>query len=113
MQIINQSMYNDWFKALKQTLSNIKTNLLHLSIFPKIPPAAIMDCHQKIGKSNANFWNRITITPSELMNYGSHLDIIFLRSKSLFSSIHRFFMRSHYDHVGILLKDEMEKPYLL
>ena len=22
-------------------------------------------------------------------------------------------MRSHYDHVGVLLKDEMEKPYIL
>ena len=105
MQIVNQNVYNDWLKVLKQTVSNIKTNLLHLSIFPKIPPIAIMESHQKFGKSNTNFWNRITITPSELMNYGSHLDILFLRSKSVFSSIHRFFMRSHYDHVGVLLKD--------
>jgi hypothetical protein len=29
------------------------------------------------------------------------------------SSVHRFFMRSDYDHVGLLLKDEAERTYLL
>jgi hypothetical protein len=29
------------------------------------------------------------------------------------SKLHRFFMRSYYDHVGILLKDEAAKPYIL
>ena len=48
-----------------------------------------------------------------MLRYASHLDILFMRSRSKISYLHRFFMRSHYNHVGILLKDEMEKAYLL
>jgi hypothetical protein len=91
----------------------ISTNKLHLSIFPKLPVGRLLENNVKIGRTNRNFWNRLTISPQELLAYAGHLDIIFLRSKSTVSYLHRFFMRSYYDHVGILLKDEAERPYLL
>jgi hypothetical protein len=47
-----------------------------------------------------------------LFRYASHLDIIFLRSKNPISYVHRFFMRSYYDHVAILIKDESERVFL-
>jgi hypothetical protein len=46
------------------------------------------------------------------MKYASHLDIILLRSKNPIFYLHRFFMRSHYDHVGVLIKDESERLFL-
>ena len=64
-----------------------------------------MQSNQKFGKSNVNFWNRLTISSHELFHYASHLDIIFLRSKNPIYYVHRFFMRSYYDHVAILIKD--------
>ena len=98
---------------MREVVSEIKINLLHLSIYSSIPPSVLLEANQKIGKRNCNFWNKLTISPKELLNYASHMDILFLKSKSIFSYVHRFFMRSEFDHVGILLKDEAEIPYLL
>lgn len=41
------------------------------------------------------------------------MDIILLRSKNPIFYLHRFFMRSHYDHVGLLVKDETERLFVL
>lgn len=35
----------------------------------------------------------------------NQLDIIFFKSKNPITSVHRLFMRSKFDHVGILLRD--------
>lgn len=113
MQILNQGEYNQWLNALREAIADIKTNLLHLSVFSPLTSERLLESNQKIGKSNQNFWNSINISPKELLIYASHLDIVFLRSRSRFSCLHRFFMRSRYDHVGLLLKDEEGKPYLL
>ena len=59
-----------------------------------------------MGISEGNFWNRMMISTQELLKYGSHMDIVLLRSKNPIFYLHRFFMRSHYDHVGVLVKDE-------
>jgi hypothetical protein len=48
----------------------------------------------------------MVISTQELLKYGSHMDIVLLRSKNPIFYLHRFFMRSHYDHVGVLVKDE-------
>lgn len=98
---------------MQTVVSSLAADPQELSIFPPLAPAKLLENNQKIGKANINFWNTLTISPFELASYASHLDIIFFRSKSMFSGLHRFFMRSHYDHVGILLKDEAEKLYIL
>ena len=63
--------------------------------------------------ANVNFWNKITISIHELYSYASHLDIIFFRSKTPGSMFQRLFMRSYFDHVGILLKNELDQIFLL
>ena len=94
LQILNQAGYNEWLKAFRLVISDIKINLLHLSIYPRLSASVVLEANQKIGRTNGNFWNKLTISPKELLNYASHMDILFMRSKSTFSTLHRFFMRS-------------------
>ena len=81
-------------------------NAEDLCLFPKIRKESILESNSKLGISEGNFWNRMLISTQELLKYGSHMDIILLRSKNPIFYLHRFFMRSHYDHVGVLVKDE-------
>lgn len=60
-----------------------------------------------------NYWNKITISVKEMVEYANQLDIIFFRSKKPIASLHRLFMRSQFDHVGILLKDSYNKVLIL
>jgi hypothetical protein len=71
-----------------------------------------METNFKLGGKSGNFWNNLVISTHELIKYGSHMDIILLRSKNPIFYLHRFFMRSYYDHVAVLIKDETERLFL-
>ena len=59
------------------------------------------------------YWNKIFISQEEFKSYTSHLDIIFFRSRRSSASLHRLMMRSHFDHVGLLFKDENDCVFVL
>lgn len=73
--------------------------------FPKIYIENLLQTNQKIASQyNHNYWNKLDISEHELYAYCSHLDILLLRSKNPVSYLSRFFMRSYYDHVALIIK---------
>lgn len=100
------NLFDEWKVKLENVITRLyKLERNVLDLFPKLKQENLMENNKKIGKSNANFWNNLTISKHELLKYASHLDIIFMRSKNPISYLHRFFMRSYYDHVAVLIKD--------
>lgn len=53
------------------------------------------------------------ISNKEFLSYANHLDIIFMRSKAGAIKFQRLFMRSYYDHIGIVVKDETNNIFFL
>jgi hypothetical protein len=113
LQICETATFEEWSGRLKQVADGLRWLQPQVLLdFPRLRSEELLQSNQKIGSSNGNFWNKLTISSGELLRYAGHLDILFLRSRNPFFYLHRFFMRSYYDHVAILVKDEAERVYL-
>lgn len=110
----NSNVFKEWERELNKVLLRLQIlSPEDLALFPKIKPESLLDNNSKLGISEGNFWNRLIISIPELTKYGSHMDIILMRSKNPIFYLHRFLMRSHFDHVGVLVKDETERLFVL
>jgi len=47
------------------------------------------------------------------LSYGSHLDIVFFKSKDVVTNMQRVLMGSDFDHVAILLRDSKNELLVL
>jgi hypothetical protein len=113
LQICEAATFEEWSCRLRQVADGLRSLQPQvLGEFPRVRQEELLQANQKFGSSNGNFWNKLTISSGELLRYAGHLDILFLRSRNPFFYLHRFFMRSYYDHVAILVKDETERLYL-
>ena len=98
-----------WKNKIEEVLRKIILNQKYQA--PKITSNQIESSHCKL--YNYNFWNRIYVSNQELLTYASHLDIVFFKSKATMASIHRLFMRSSFDHVGLLIRDSCNRLLIL
>lgn len=99
-------MWKEWRNGLEKVVSRLYAlGTEDLELFPKIKSESLLETNFKLSSKTGNFWNSLVISVPELVKYASHLDIILLRSKNPLFYLHRFFMRSYYDHVAILIKD--------
>ena len=53
------------------------------------------------------YWKQLTISGQEFESYAETLDIVLFRNKHIGASLQRFLTTSDYDHIGILLKNDI------
>lgn len=53
------------------------------------------------------YWKRVSISPTEFESYAETLDLVLFRNKHIGASLQRLFTTSEYDHIGILLKNDL------
>lgn len=84
-----------------------------MTLYPQISIESLLQMNQKFASQyNYNYWNKLDISVPELCAYSSHLDILLLRSKNPVAYVSRFFMRSYYDHVALVIKSDLHETFV-
>jgi hypothetical protein len=114
LRVEEGNVFKEWERALRKVVESLQSMAPEeLLWFPRIRRERLLESNSKLGTSEGNFWNSSLISAQELLKYASHMDLLLLRSKNPIFYLHRLLMRSHFDHVGLLLKDDTERLFVL
>lgn len=79
---------DDWFAVLRTHILNSQGNIKELPYISQIP----------------NYWRHIYLTEFDFKRYASTGDILLFKGNSHLAKVQRFFTRSKYDHVAMLMR---------